>query len=328
VLMWPRCRSNSVHVALNANEPAGTRSPGMRRPSEGTVAVYDFRRPTKLSRDHTRSLQMSYETFAKRLTTQVTSGLRQVCQFNLVAIEQQSYEEYIATLTQTTILAVLNIDPLPGVAILEFSVPTALACVDHLLGGPGGDQPTRPLTDIETTLLRDLIDQMLGVLGYAFSGTIGINPVLAGIEYNPQFVQAASATDTMVVASFEMRIGEQACLATLCIPFTSILPKLPTGREKRPSTASEILAHELAAARVQAALSGSPMDVVVSFDSIKLSPNELVALRPGDVIPLSHPVTAPLSVQAGGVTFAYALAGRQGTRLAGLVVGTPRERTP
>jgi flagellar motor switch protein FliM len=270
---------------------------------------------------------MSYETFARRLTTQLTSGLRQICQVSLVAIEQQTYEEYIGGLAQTTIIAELSIEPLPGTAIFEFSVPTALACVDYLLGGPGGEQPTRPLTDIETPLLRSLIDQMLGVLRYAMETTTSIEPVLGAIEYNPQFVQAASATDTMIVGSFEMRIGNQVCLATLCIPFASILPKLDAGKDKRASTPGEQLAHAETARRLRSALGGTPVSVSVRFQSLTLTPDQLLSLTPGDVLPLNHRVTAPLSVEAGGTTFAHALAGRAGTRLAGLVVGTPREKS-
>lgn len=313
-------------MALTSVDSSGARARLRSAPTRGGASAYDFRRPTKLSREHTRTLQICYETFARRLTTQLTSGLRQVCQVSLVAIEQQSYEEYVAGLAATTIVSVLTMEPLAGNAILEFSVPTALACVDYLLGGPGGEQPTRTLTDIETTLLKGVIDQMLGVLKFSLEASIGADPVLSSIEYNPQFVQAASGTDTMVVGSFEMRIGDQVCLATLCVPFASLLPKLPTGRERRGASAAERAALEQTANRVRAAIGGAPIDVVVHFEPVTLTPAQLVALVPGDVIPLGHRVTTPLAVEAGGQTFAYALAGRQGSRLAGLVVGTSRER--
>jgi flagellar motor switch protein FliM len=288
--------------------------------------AYDFRRPAKLSRDHTRALQMSYETFARRLSTQLTTGMRQMCQVSLVAIEQQTYEEYVGGLAQTTILAVLDLDPLPGTGILEFSVPTALACVDYLLGGPGGDQPTRALTDIETPLLRGLVEQMLGVLRYALEPT-AIAPALNGIEYSPQFLQAASATDIFVVGSFEMRIGNQVCLATLCLPLNSIMPRLVAKSDRKPTTAAEQLAVQHNAERVRAALSGAPIDVSVQFNSLRLTPSQIVGLQPGDVVELRHRVTTPLTIQAGGSTFAHALAGRSGTRLAGLIVAAPKENS-
>ena len=289
---------------------------------------YDFRRPTKLSRDHVRALQMCYETYARRVTTLLTSGLRQLCQVNLVAIEHQSYEEYISTLAPTTILAMLDMGPLPGTALLEFSVPTALACVDYLLGGPGGDQPTRQLTDLESGLLRNLIEQMLSVLRYAVEPTIGLDPVLRSLEFNPQFVQAAGASDGVIVGSFQMRVGNQVCVSTLCVPFASLLPRLQVGKEGRAQTPAEQLAEQAAAQQVRAALSNVPVEVSLSFDPVQLTPSEIVRLEPGDVIPLRHRVTTPLMVTSGGITFAHALAGRQGSRLAGLVVGNNRRNNP
>lgn len=311
-------------MTLSGSSSANPASPLLGRARGGTPNAYDFRRPAKLSRDHTRALQLSYETFARRLTTQLTTGLRQVSQVNLVAIEQQSYEEYVAGLSQTTILSVLDLDPLPGTGILEFSVPTALACVDYLLGGPGGEQPTRPLTDLETPLLRGLIEQMLGVLRYSLEPT-GISPALNSIEYSPQFLQAASATDIFVVGSFEMRIGNQVCLATVCLPLMSIMPKLQTKADRKPTTPAEQLAVRESAAKVRTALSGAPIDVSVRLRPIRLTPDEILSLVPGVIVPLNHRVTTPLAVEAGGSTFAHALAGRSGNRLAALIVAPPKE---
>lgn len=280
----------------------------------------------KLSRDHIRALQMSHETYARRVTTLLTSGLRQICQVNLVAIEHQSYEEYIATLAPTTILSVLDMGNMPGTALFEFSVPTALACVDYMLGGPGGEQPTRQLTDLETGLLRNLIEQMLGVLGYALEPTIGLQPTLRTIEFNPQFIQAAGASDGMVVSSFQMRVGNQTCVSTLCIPFGSLLPRLQIGREGRVQSSAERVAQENSARQVRQALGGVPVGVSLSFQPVQLTPEQIIRLEPGDVISLKHRVTTPLEIQSGGVTFAHALAGRQGSRLAGLVVSNEREK--
>jgi len=284
------------------------------------VVAYDFRKPAKLTRDHLRGLQMSYETFARRLTTLLSTGLRQVCQVSLVAIEHQSYEEYIAGLETPTILSMLDMGTLPGTSVWEFSVPTALACVDYLLGGPGGDQPVRQLTDIETGLLRGLIDQMMSVLKYALEPTVGGNPTVRAIDFNPQFVQAGGSMDAVIVGSFSMTVGNQSCVATLAIPFASLMPRLQGNAEGKAKTPAERAAEEQAAQQVRQALGGVPVEVALTFDPVQLTPSQIVALSPGDVIPLRHRVTNPLAVESGGITFAHALAGRQGSRLAGLVV--------
>jgi len=151
---------------------------------------YDFRRPTKLSREHVRTLQIAYEAFARRHTTLLTTTLRAVSQVELISIGQQTYDEYIASLSSPTIVALFTIDPLPGTAILEFSLNTAMACIDHMLGGPGGPQPQRPLSEIETPLLKGLIERTLQELRYAFETIVTLNPEMTAIEYNPQFAQA------------------------------------------------------------------------------------------------------------------------------------------
>jgi flagellar motor switch protein FliM len=289
------------------------------------IVLYDFRRPTKLARDHIRILQMSFETFARRLGTLLTSSLRAVSQVNLLAIDQQTYEEYISGLESPTILAPIAIKPLAGTGVFEFSVTSALACIDHLLGGPGGPQATRPLTDIETSLMRGLMDQVAAVLRYALEPIAPVEPELGPLEFNPQFLQAAGATDTMIVCSFELRIGSEVGLATLCIPFASIFPKLQTKRSQRPLSASDQLNAAHSARQLREGLGDAPVDVTIRFDPVRLSPAQIMALAPGDVLTLPHRVNAPLSVQCGGVTYTHAVAGREGSRLAGLVIDQLRE---
>nr|BFE89127.1 hypothetical protein GCM10020093_117290 [Planobispora longispora] len=65
----------------------------------------------------------------------------------------------------------------------------------------------------------------------------------------------------------------------------------------------------------------------VRFDSVELRPEQIVRLEPGDVVPLSHAVTAPLAVTAADIVFAHAVPGSQGPRLACLVVPTPLNET-
>jgi flagellar motor switch protein FliM len=299
---------------------------GRRAKSSGPVK-YDFRRPTKLSREHVRTLQIAYETFARQYTTLLTTSLRAVSQVTLVSIEQLTYDEYLESLTSPTIVAMFGIEPLAGTAILEFSLPTAMACIDHMLGGSGGQQPERPLTDIETPLLNELIRNALGELRYAFESIVAIRPALDRIEYNPQFAQAAGASDAVIVASFEMRVGTEECVATVLMPFASIFPKLQHDRADHTLTDAQRTARELAHRNVAAGLESTPIDVSVRFQPVRMRPADLVGLQLGDVVPLAHPTSAPLAVMTAGITFAHAVPGSQGSRLACLVVPSPPEET-
>jgi flagellar motor switch protein FliM len=286
---------------------------------------YDFRRPTKLSREHIRALQIAYETFARQFTTILTTSLRAVSQLTLLSIEQFTYDEYISSLSSPTIVAKLSMEPLPGTAIAEFSLDIAMTSIDHMLGGSGGPQPERPLTEIETPLLQGLIGRMLGELRYALEGIAPVRPQLIGIEYNPQFVQAGGASDPVVVASFEMRVGASECVHTICMPLGMIFPKLQGDRADVQLSPAQRAAREAAHRNLVAGMESVPLDVAVRFQPMRMRPEDLINLRPGDVVTLNHPATQPLAVTTAGMTFAHAVPGSQGSRLACLIVAPAKE---
>jgi flagellar motor switch protein FliM len=314
-------------VSQSSPKPGTARTVGRinRRTRSAGPEPYDFRRPTKLSREHVRTLQMAYEAFAKQYTTLLTSTLRAVSQVTLVSIEQLSYAEYVVSLDSPTVMAMVELEPLPGVTIFEFSLSTAMACIDHMLGGPGGVQPQRPLTEIETPLIHGLLERVLGEFQYAFEPIAQLKPKLTAVEYNPQFAQAASGSDAMIVASFELRVGTEECVATVCMPFGSIFPKLQGDSVGATLTEAQRQVREAAQRNMVAGLESAPIDVSVRFNPVRMRPSDLVALRPGDVVMLAHPVTAPLAVTSTGLTFAHAVPGSSGKRLACLVVPTPQE---
>lgn len=288
---------------------------------------YDFRRPIKLSRENVRTLQIAYETFARQYTTVLTSSLRVVSQVSLVSIQQLTYDEYIGSLSSPTIMVSMTLEPLPGTAILEFSLSAAMASIDHLLGGPGGEQPQRPLTDIEAPLLRGLLERVLDELRYAFEPLAAVTPKISGIEYNPQFVQASSAAEAVIVASFEMRVGEEDCLATVCLPFNSIFPKLQGEGADLELTPAQRLSRATAQQNLTATLGAAPIDVAVKFDSVAMRSEQILDLQVGDVVALGHSVNDPLMITSADIVFAHAVPGSQGPRLACLVVPAPEKET-
>ncbi|HKS99853.1 MAG TPA: flagellar motor switch protein FliM [Rugosimonospora sp.] len=288
---------------------------------------YDFRRPIKLSREHIRMLQIAYETYARGCATLLTSRLRTLSSVTLLAIEQLTYDEYVETLSSPTMMCSITLDPLPGVALMELSLGTGMAAIDHLLGGPGGPQPQRPPTDLEMPLLRGILDRMLSEFKYAYESLVELAPALGTIEYNPQFVRTFAPSDAVVVASFEMRVGAEECVATICLPFNMILPVLQTGDADAELTASEADARRTAQINLTAGLESVPLGVSVRFLPVRMRAEDVVDLQIGDIVPLNHPVTQPLTITVNDNTFAYAVPGNQGKRLACLVVPAPTEET-
>jgi flagellar motor switch protein FliM len=300
---------------------------GSRRPARSEPVPYDFRRPVKLSRENSRTLQIAFETFARQASTVLTSALRTVCSVQLILGEQLTYHEYVDTLPDPSYLTVFNIDPIKQPAILHMPLQATMACVDHLLGGPGSkNQPERPLTDLESVVVQGLIDRLVNEVRYAFTSFVEVKPVVSGVEYSPQLAQVAAASDAMVIARMLLQLGPVDHEVSLCFSLDGLQPYLS-------ASASDVLTErdraqrDAASARLATEFQEVPVEVGVRFRPTKADPAELVDLAVGDVVRLRHPAEAPLEVSAGDVVFAHATPGTHGQRQAALIVATPTQES-
>jgi flagellar motor switch protein FliM len=285
---------------------------------------FDFRRPNKFSRDHVRALQIVNETFARQFGTILSSTLRAVSTVQLSSIGQLTYDEFVQSMPNPTIMAVLSLEPLNGAAIFYMPIPLAMAAIDRILGGPGapaagGAWPIRALSEIETTLIRGILDRALNELAYAFESLVEIEPTIGKFEYNPQFAQIAGPADMMVVAAFDGRIGNELGGLGLCIPFSSLQPILERATAHTVFVERNVGDPAAVQAAVTARLESAPVEVSVRFRPITLTSGEIVSLREGDVLSLHHRTDEPLTVSAAGQPYLHAMPGKKGKRLAVLI---------
>lgn len=311
---------DSGPVPPRAGSPTSSLGGHRRR---GEPRTYDFRRPTKLSREHVRVLQIAQEAFARQATTLLTSLLRAGARLELHGIEQHSYDDYIGTLPDPVFIITFSLEPLAGKGMLAYPLDIAMATVDHMLGGNGqAQQPNRPMTAMETTITRHLLDRLLDEFAGAFEHVTPLEPALLGLEYNPQLAQAASGSDTVMVASYTMQIGSREGDASLVLPFSSFAPALNNAASPQLSE-SALAKRRRATEALVARLNLVPVDVSVRFMPLQVSSADLLSLAVGDVLLLRHPRDSPLEVTVNDVTFAYAIASNHRRRLAAAIVPTP-----
>jgi flagellar motor switch protein FliM len=294
------------------------------RRRRGEPRTYDFRRPVRLARDQSHLLRIAMQTFGRQASTVLTTSLRVVCTLGSPVLEELSYDEYLSGLPDHTVCAVVALEPWAGRSLFSFELPTLLTMVDHMLGGPGAvEQPDRPLTDIEQTLLRHhLLSRMLRELSYALEPLGPLEPELQSLESNPGFVQAAAPTDPVVVTRMELAIGERTSTASLCIPFASLEPALERLSRAQDDEA-RLLARRQAAQLTQRRLTDVEVEVAVRFRPLRMASAAIGRLAVGDVVRLEHRTTAPLAVTSAATTFAHAVPGTSGRKLAVLIVPSP-----
>ncbi|MGJ7441872.1 flagellar motor switch protein FliM [Aquipuribacter sp. MA13-6] len=280
---------------------------------------YDFRRPTKLSREHARGLQVVAETFARQWATQFSTMLRDG-QVEPGAVTQTTYGKYVAALPAPSLLAVISSPELKDF-VLHVEHDLAMAAVDRLLGGRGdAEQPARPATQLETALLRGLLERVVAELPYAFAPLGAVTPKLQQLETNPQFAQVVGPAEALVVMDFSVTVGDVTGSATLAVPYSSMQPLLnPEGTDVRTVSRTNPAAEQ--------GLSDVPMEVGARMRGVRMTSDDVLALAVGDVVRLGHQADSPLLLVAGERAFARAVPANRRNRLACLIVDPRKDRS-
>ena len=253
------------------------------------IKIYDFKRPDKFSKEQIRTVSIMHETFARLTTTALSAQLRSMAHVHVASVDQLTYEEFIRSIPTPTTLAVINMDPLKGNAILEIDPSVTFSIIDRLFGGTGqGTKVQRDLTDIEQSVMEGIIVRILANMREAWTQVIDLRPRLCQIETNPQFAQIVPPSEMVVLVTLETKVGEEEGMMNFCIPYITIEPiisKLSSqfwfSSVRRSSTTQYM-------GVLKEKLSTVDMDVVAEIGSINLPVRDVLNLRVGDVVRLSN----------------------------------------
>jgi flagellar motor switch protein FliM len=299
--------------------------PQQGRVSRSDPKVYDFRQQNTLSREHVRTMQIVQETFARNFSTMLASQLRSVTQVTIQSIEQHSYDEYVRDLANPNLLTLLNLSPLSGAAIFQLPLEIAFCAAELMMGGAGrGDHPSRPLTELELQLVRDIIERALPELRYAFEPVVATEPKIMSQESNPQYAQVAAPTDMVIVVTYEIRIDSVAGFATLCIPFSSLQPHLEALSATSLYGSQNMANVAESRARLNEHVNETAVSLSAQFRQLEMTAHDIVQLRVGDLVPLSHPLDEPLMLMVGDTATHRARIGRRHRRR-GVVFDSPAD---
>ncbi|HWQ71500.1 MAG TPA: flagellar motor switch protein FliM [Desulfitobacteriaceae bacterium] len=281
------------------------------------IRIYDFKRPNKFSKDQIHSLQNIFDKYCRALTTYFAGHLHSVIDTKVLSVEQLTYDEFIRSLPNPTILALFTLNPLEGTVLLEMSSSLAFSVVERLLGGIGQDlEKNRDLTEIERTIIEHRLAQMIGLLQEAWEEVFMINPQFAALETNPQFTQIVAPNEMIVLITVEVNLGGMVGMINICLPYLvlePILDKLST--LFLFSAQSRINAKEYAGVLRQK-IEQAKVEMVAFLGDTEILVKDLLNLAPGDVIPLTQSVQEPLPVFVGNFIKFKGLPGLHGAHLA------------
>jgi flagellar motor switch protein FliM len=200
--------------------------------NEKKIKEYDFRSPKKITKETIKLLKGIYENYCRMITSQLTSILRMVCDVTIEQVEESVFHEYNNALDDYVLMGLIDVkypdNTVSGSQILmEVSKHLSFVIIDRLLGGEGkeNEQYVRDYTDIELSLLNNVLRSLVKLMGSTWESTLEIKTELSKIETNSRFIQSINYNDSVVVIVLNVILNQSSGKITLCIP-SSILEEI------------------------------------------------------------------------------------------------------
>ncbi len=281
--------------------------PIVTKQEEAKVKEYDFRAPKKFTKEQIKVLESIFENYARLLSSYLTGMLRLYCRVSLVNIEEQRYNEFNNALPDYVMMGMVDLgiknDEIGETdVIIQVSNAVTYTMIDRLLGGKGEYSDTsRDFTEIEITIMTDIMKSFASLLKEPWLTHIDLEPRLMGIETNSRVVQTIGHEDTVIIVALEVEINNTKSIVSVCIPainLDEIMSKFIsryTGSKRKTDERRETERRD----SIMFGISTTDLEIKAVLGSINLDLYEVLTLQVNDVIPLNKKISENIQVRVG-----------------------------
>ena len=282
----------------------------MKGEEEKSVKDYNFKRPTKFSKEHLRTLEIIFEHYGRLVSTNLPVYLRKNVQVSVATSETVTFSEFTNALSNPVILGIIDFEPLNGSIILDLQTNLGYAMLDRMLGGDGVPlSKNRDFSEIELVIIQKILIMMTQLLREPWKNVVDLNPALSRLETNPQFAQIIAPNDMIAIVTLNMKVGDVEGYMNVCLPFftlESVMDKLNTKywfstvQECRDERYEEFLESMIRRTDI-------PVKAVLGRSMINVS--DFMTLQVGDCIRLDTKVDQDMEIYVGNIKKFTALPG-------------------
>ena len=262
------------------------------------IKTYDFKRPSRLSKEYITTLTMLFEEYAKIVSSLITTQVRSNVSLRVASIEQISFDEFLHSVPHFTLMGLFRSEPQEGMQIVEINSQVCLQLLQLLCGSPDTKLAStghgkESFTDIEIAILKDVVGNFGHAFQLAFRDIVELSVKMEAMETNAQLLQTMSPNEPVIMTTFIIELLEDQTFINLCIPyvfFENMLEKLSfrnwfhSGRATDPSDKDNLTKN----------LQSVPVSVEVLLGKTNVSIDSFLQLELGDIITLDKPTHEPL----------------------------------
>jgi flagellar motor switch protein FliM len=277
------------------------------------LRTLDFSRPTKFSNDQQRRITRAMETFCQTASTRLSSELRWPLELEILSTSQLTWAAAHSRLASESVPVLVEVDPIGTRMLLSVEQSFVLVCLEALLGGaPERPARDRRMTEIDWSLTARLLGSIIGQLSAVWEEIGGIT--LRPGEIDPTDAgHVASVSEPTFSMVLECRINQQSFTLTLLVPWIAVEPVANQLSGREPTRRPDGVDHT---APMRGAMSRVKVTLRAEVAAIHLTAEEILALRPGDVVRLGARAEDGVGVFAENTPLARAVPGAAGPRRA------------
>lgn len=273
------------------------------------VKEYDFASPKKFTKDQLKSLNNLYENYSRILSSYFTSVLRNMCEVEIVQIEEQRYCEFNNALPDNTLVAMISFEPQSAqfdesTLIMEFSTGFGYMLIDRLMGGSGKIfAPDRTYTDIEMSLLEMVFEKVTKYMQEAWNNYFSLKTSLRSVETNGRLLQAYSQQDIVVIVTLEIKEANFVGTANICMPAENLEEIINSFSVKYAHSvkAQDPNREKMKKEIMLESLKQSELCIEAVLDHCKMNLGDIAALQVSDVIALNKKIDSDVGVNIEGI---------------------------
>jgi flagellar motor switch protein FliM len=263
----------------------------------GGVRPYDLGRQERIVRGRMPTMELINERFARYLRIGLFNYMHKGVEVSIAPIKVQKYSEFIRNLVVPTNLNLIQAKPLRGTGLIVMDPNLVFLVVDNMFGGDGRFHTRvegRDFTPTEQRIIQNLLEVVFEEYQKAWQPVYPLSFEYVRSEMNTQFANIATPSEVVISITFNLEFAGNTSELHICLPYSMVEPirdmlhsSMHSEQTGTDSRWTGMLTRQLQTAEVE---------LVATLGTTTLTFGQIVAMKVGDVIPLTIEATMRAAV--------------------------------
>lgn len=252
---------------------------------------YDAATQQRQMRDRLAALDLINERFARSFRASMFNWLRKSTDVTVGSVSYISQKQLEDLSQEQMSYNVITMKPLRGSGLMSFPNSMVFMSVENLFGGgnrPPSSTASREFSATEQKVIERMLGMAMESYRQAWSSIYEIKPEYVRSEMVARFANIASSpTENLINSKFTMELSDFEASFYITLPFSMVEPIKETLTKTSHDHAHED--PEVWSKRISTQMQDSRIELVGDFLYIDTLISDFMALKVGDVLPISLP---------------------------------------